>query len=88
MPGKNKIVAISTKLETTRPTTLHVLIPSACSPAEVNCHPEFDLPALSPVPATVSSSSLLHVGCSDNLFDQIKVKSEIVIKVNHEIEKM
>jgi hypothetical protein len=39
-------------------------------------------------PAIISSSSLLHASHSDNLFDQIMVKSESVIKVNHEIEKM
>jgi hypothetical protein len=44
MPGKNKIVAISTKLETTRPMTLPVELPSVCSPAAANCRPEFDLP--------------------------------------------
>jgi hypothetical protein len=89
-------------------STLHVLLPTACSPAAANCHPEFDLPTLPPgsghcfflailrsillhyreAPATVSSSSLLHAGCSDNLFDQIKVKPETVIKVNDEIEKI
>jgi hypothetical protein len=56
MPRKNKNVAISTKLETTKPTTLHVELPSACSPATANCRTEFDLPHRRRLLANGSSS--------------------------------